>query len=347
MRLLRPSTGVSPRSNCNLSAADHKKSAGFVRTSYLDAVIQAQIEEMERDERVIVMGEDIAVYGGGKFYERFDSRRLWSMPISETSFTGVGIGAAITGLRPIVDLGIASFMYLASDQIINQASKLRYMTGGQVKIPIVFRCSMYYATSLAAQHSDRPYPLFLNIPGLKLISPSSPADVKGLLKSAIRDDNPVIIFEDTRLWPVKGDVPTDPDVLVPLGKADIRVPGRDVTVVAIAGAMRPTLEAVKVLSAEGVSVEVIDPRTLKPLDMDTILTSVAKTGRLVLVENAHRVANLSAEISANVCEAAFDCLKKPIVRLSAPDVHVPFSPALETGLYPDCDRIVATVKSLL
>jgi pyruvate/2-oxoglutarate/acetoin dehydrogenase E1 component len=321
--------------------------AGFVQMSYLDAVVQAQIEEMERDERVIMIGEDTAVYGGGKIVDRFDSTRIWSTPISETSFTGVGIGAAITGLRPIVDLGIASFMYLASDQIINQAAKLRYMTGGQVSVPIVFRCTMYYGAGLAAQHSDRPYPLFMNAPGLKILSPTTPADMKGLLKSAIRDDDPVIVFEDTKLWAVKGDVPIDPDFLLPIGKADIKRVGTDVTIVAIAGAMRQVLEAAATLSEEGISAEVIDPRTLKPLDFNTIIGSVAKTGRLVLVENAHRCVNASSEIAATVCEQAFETLKRPIVRLAAPDVHVPFSPTLEAEMYPRKDRIVNAVKRLL
>lgn len=319
----------------------------FVRMSYLDAIVQAQIEEIERDERVILMGEDIAIYGSGDLVERFGPERIWAMPISETSFTGVGIGAAIAGLRPIVDLNIASFMYLASDQIINQAAKLRYMTGGQVQVPIVFRVCMYYGESIAAQHSDRPYPLFMNVPGLKVVCPTSPADVKGLLKSAVRDDDPVVFFEDIRLWTVKDDVPTNPDYLVPIGKADIKRAGHDVTIVAIAGAMRTALEAAKTLAAEGISAEVIDPRTLKPLDMETIIRSVAKTGRLVLVENAHRVASASAEIAANVCEDAFDSLKRPIVRLTAPDTHVPFSPALEKELYPRKDAIIAAVKRLV
>ena len=331
-----------------MSAAVIKQnSSSSVHISYLEAVVQAQIEEMQRDETVFLMGEDIPVYGGGRIVDRFDASRVWSTPISEGSFTGVGIGAAITGLRPIVDLGIASFMYLASDQIINQASKLRYMTGGQVRVPIVFRCCMYYGSALAAQHSDRPYPLFLNIPGLKLISPTTAADMKGLLKSAVRDDDPVLIFEDTKLWPVKGDVPVDPDFLIPIGKADVKQVGTDVTIVAIAGAMRATLDAVKVLAADGVSVELIDPRTLKPLDLDTILASVAKTRRLVIVENVHRIANVGSEIAAEVCERAFDSLAKPIVRLSAPDVHVPFSPTLERLMYPDKAKIVAAVKALL
>jgi acetoin:2,6-dichlorophenolindophenol oxidoreductase subunit beta len=318
-----------------------------VQMSYLEAVVQAQIEEMERDERVIMMGEDIAVYGGGKVVERFDSNRIWSMPISENSFCGVGIGAAITGLRPIVDVNIASFAYLASDQIINQAAKLQYMTGGQIKTPIVFRFCMYYGLNIAAQHSDRPYPMFMNVPGLKIICPTTPADIKGLMKSAIRDDDPVIIFEDTKLWGVKGEVPVDKDQLVPIGKADIKRAGTDVTLVAIAGAMRPALEAADVLAKQGTSVEVIDPRTLKPLDTATIIRSVAKTGRLVLVENAHRLCCVTSEISATISEEAFEHLKKPIQRLTAPDVHVPYSPVLEEKLYPRKDEIIAAVKKIL
>lgn len=321
--------------------------ATHVRMSYLEALIQAQIEELERDQRVILMGEDIAVYGGGKIVDRFDASRIWSMPISETSFTGLGIGAAINGLRPIVDLSIASFMYLASDQIINQASKLRYMTGGQIKVPIVFRCCMYYGASIAAQHSDRPYPFFMNVPGLKIVSPSSAADIKGLLKSAVRDDDPVLIFEDTKLWPVKAEVPVDPDHLVPIGKADIKRAGEHVTVVAIGGAMRAAMEVADTLAKEGISLELIDPRTLKPLDTETILRSVAKTGRLVLVENAHRICSVSSEIAAIVAEEAFGYLKKPIQRLTAPDVHVPFSPSLEQGMYPGKDHITAAIRKIL
>jgi pyruvate/2-oxoglutarate/acetoin dehydrogenase E1 component len=329
------------------SAVNGLTRATHVRMSYLEAVVQAQVEELGRDERVILMGEDIAVYGGGKLVERFDATRIWSMPISEGSFTGVGIGAAVNGLRPIVDIGIASFMYLASDQIINQASKLRYMTGGQIKVPIVFRCTMYYGAALAAQHSDRPYPLFMNVPGLKIICATSPADIKGLLKSAVRDDDPVLIFEDSKLWALKGEVPVDPDYLIPIGKAEVKRVGTDVTVLAIGGAMRPALEAAEALGKEGVSVELIDPRTLKPLDWETILCSVAKTGRLVLVENAHRLCSVAGEISATVSEEAFELLKRPIQRLSAPDVHVPFSPVLEQTLYPRKEQILAAVKRVL
>src|SRR5882672_813124 len=176
------------------------KSAPVRELTYLNAIVEAQREEMLRDERVILIGENIDIYGGSPLFDTFDEKRLRNVPISENSFAGMGIGAALTGLRPIVDLTIASFLYLASDQIINQAAKLRFMTGGQVQVPIVFRVCMYYGAAIAAQHSDRPYPLFMNVPGLKIICPTTPADVKGLLKAAIRDNDPVIFFEDTKLW---------------------------------------------------------------------------------------------------------------------------------------------------
>lgn len=325
-----------------MSAAD---AVATKRMSYLEALSLAQTEEVERDPRVIIMGEDLHVYGDAKIVASFPDR-IWSTPISETSFTGVAIGAAMTGLRPIVSLGIASFMYLACDPIINQAAKLRYMTGGQIEVPIVFRCSMYYGASIAAQHSDRPYPMFMNVPGLKIICPTTPADVKGLLKSAIRDDDPVMLFEDSKLWGIKGEVPTDPEYLVPIGKADVKRAGEDVTIVAIAGAMRPALEAAKALAEQGISAEVIDLRTLKPLDIDTIVESVGRTGRLVLVENAHRLCSVTAEIAATIAQDAFIHLKKPIQRLTAPDVHVPFAPVLEERLYPGKEQIVAAVRGI-
>ncbi|RVD39500.1 MAG: alpha-ketoacid dehydrogenase subunit beta [Mesorhizobium sp.] len=315
--------------------------------TYIDALVQAQFEEMERDDRVVLMGEDVPLYGGLKLVETFGKKRVWNTPISEGSFTGIGIGAAINGLRPIVDLTIASFVYLASDQIINQAAKLQYMTGGQIDIPIVIRCCMYPTGSKAAQHADRPYPLFMNVPGLKIICPSTPADMKGLMKAAIRDGDPVLVFEDARLWGVKGDVPTDPDYVIPIGKADVKREGTDVTLVTIASAIRPTMEAADALAKEGVSVAVIDPRTLKPLDYQTIKISLAETGRLLIVENAHRVCNVGSEIAAVMAEEAFDLLKRPILRVCAPDIHVPFSPALEKGFYPTKDRIIAAIRRLL
>jgi pyruvate dehydrogenase E1 component beta subunit len=317
------------------------------RISYMDAIVQAQMEEMQRDERVILMGEDLALYGDGKVLSTFGSKRVWTTPISENSFCGVAVGAAMTGLRPIVALNIASFMYLASDQIINQAAKLHYMTGGQMKVPAVFRCSMYYNYAIAAQHSDRPYPMFMNAPGLKVIAPTSPGDMKGLLKSAVRDDDPVVVFEDSTLWPTKEEVSTDPEKLVPIGTADVKRAGSDITIVAIAGAMKATLAAAMALEAEGISVEVVDPRTLVPLDKETIIASVAKTGRVIAVDNANRTCNAAAEIAAMVAEEAFEYLKRPIRRLSTPDIHVPFSPVLEKSLYPQKEQIVAAVKQLL
>ncbi|MER9390421.1 pyruvate dehydrogenase complex E1 component subunit beta [Mesorhizobium sp. M0435] len=318
-----------------------------IEMTYLEALVQAQIEEMDRDERVVLMGEDISIYGGGKLIERFGKNRVWNTPISEGGFTGLAIGAAINGLRPIVDLSVASFVYLASDQIINQASKLRYMTGGQIDIPIVFRCWMYSVGSKAAQHADRPYPLFMNVPGLKIICPTSPADIKGLMKSAIRDGDPVLVFEDACLWPLKGHVSTDPGYVIPIGKADVKRRGKDVTLIAIAGAILPTMEAVDALAEEGISVEVIDPRTLKPLDFEAIKVSIAKSRRLVIVENAHCVCNVGSEIAAVIAEEAFDLLKRPILRLGAPDIHVPFSPALEKDFFPTKEHIIAAVRRLL
>lgn len=316
------------------------------RLSFIDAIAKAQIEEMHRDERVILIGENLALYGDEKVLKAFGTKRVWDTPISENSFTGMAIGAAMTGMRPVVSLGIASFLYLASDQLINQAAKLHYMTGGQMKIPAVFRCALYYNSAIGAQHSDRCYPMMMNTPGLKIIAPTSASDMKGLLRSAIRDDDPVVMFEDSTLWTQKEEVPTDLDYLVPIGKAAIKQEGTDVTIVAIAGCMKPVLAAAKTLKEEGISVEVVDPRTLVPMDTATMLTSVAKTGRLLVVDNAHRTCNAAAEIAATVAEEGFDYLKKRIVRLSTPDVHIPFSPILEKSLYPGKDAIIAAVRGL-
>lgn len=317
------------------------------RMSYKEAIVRAEIEEMERDESVILMGEGLRIYGEGKALDLYGAHRVWNTPISENSVCGLAVGAAMTGLRPVVCLNIASFLYLASDQIINQASKLPYMTGGQMKVPVVFRCGIYYNNSLAAQHSDRCYSMFMNTPGLKILAPTNAADMKGLLKSAIRDDDPVLLFEDISLWTTKGEVSTDPDLLVPIGRADIKHPGNDATLVAIAGCVKPALAAAQALVKEGISVEVIDPRTLVPLDFDAIIQSVAKTGRLIVMDNAHRTCNAAAEIAATIAQEAFGYLKKPIIRLTTPDVHIPFSPALERQLYPSKESVIAAVKELL
>lgn len=317
------------------------------RISYLDAVVQSQLEEMKRDEKVILLGEEISLYGCGEIERSFDHNRVRNTPISEGSFTGMGIGAAMTGLRPIVDLTIASFVYLASDQIINQAAKLRYMTGGQMQVPIVFRACMYYNMGNAAQHSDRPYTLFTNTPGLKVILPSGPADMKGLMKSAIRDDDPVMMFEDATLWTKKELVSNDPDHVIPIGQASVKQQGNDLTIISIGGALPAVMAAAKQLAKEGVSVEVIDPRTLVPLDKDTLITSVAKTGRVVIVDNAHISGSVASDISAVIVEEAFESLKKPILRVATPDVQIPFSAVLEKGLYPNKDIVMTAAKKLL
>jgi len=314
--------------------------------SYFDAILQAQQEEMHRDQRVILIGEDISLYGATGLLKDLGPDRLRSTPISENSFCGMAVGAAITGLRPIVDLTIASFIYLAMDQLVQQAAKLRYLSGGQLKVPVVFRASMWHNGSNAAQHSDRPYPMLMNVPGLKVLAPATPADMKGLLKSAVRDDNPVVVFEDNDLWFRKGPVPRDPDWLVPLGRAATHREGSDITLVAISGTVPAALEAAEVLAGEGISVEVLDPRSLVPLDRDSVLRSVARTGRLAIVESAHRCNGAAAEIAAGIAEEGFAFLKQPIRRIATPDVPIPFSPALEKPLYPSCETIVQTLRKM-
>lgn len=314
--------------------------------SYFEAIFEAEQQEMDRDERVILIGEDIYLYSGSGLLH-VDAKRLRSTPISENSFCGVAVGAAMTGLRPIVDLTIASFAYLASDQIINQAAKLHYMTGGRARIPVVFRASMWHNGSNAAQHSDRPYPMFMNAPGLKVVAPATPADMKGLLKAAIRDDDPVMVFEDNDLWFRRGPCPADPDFVVPIGVADVKRAGGDLTIVSVAGCLPHALAAADSLAQDGIAAEVIDVRTLVPLDHETILRSVAKTGRLVVADYAHRTCGAAAEIAAIVAEDGFESLRRPIQRVTTPDVNIPFAPALEKPLYPSAGRIAAAARRIL
>lgn len=317
------------------------------KLSYLQAIVEAHREEMRRDERVILIGEDIAVYGAQSLFDEFDETRLRNAPLSELGFTGVGVGAALTGLRPIVDLTIASFLYLASDQIINQAAKLRFMTGGQLKVPLVVRASTFYNNRTAAQHADRPYPFFLNVPGLKVLAPSCASDARGLLKSAVRDDDPVLFFEDITLWGKKEDVPVDDDALVPIGQAAVKRAGGDVTIVAFAGSVPPALGAADDLAKEGIAAEVVDLRTLVPMDKATILASVAKTGRLVVVDNSHRIGSVASEVAAVVSDEGFDTLRRPIRRVTAPAIHVPYNPTLEKQLFPTRATIAAAVRTLM
>lgn len=317
------------------------------KLTYLQAINEAQREEMRRDDRVMMIGEDIAVYGAQTLFDEFDEKRLRNAPISEGSFTGVAIGAALTGLRPIVDLTNASFVYLASDQIINQAAKLRFMTGGQLQVPIVIRACSYYGNGTAAQHADRPWPFFMNVPGLKVIAPATATDAKGMLKAAIRDNDPVLMFEEINLWGKREEVPVDEDFLIPIGKADIKRSGNDVTIVSIAGMLHPVLAAADMLSKEGVDVEVVDLRTLVPFDREAVLASVAKTGRLVIVDSAHKVGSVASEIAAVVVEEGFESLRKPIQRVATPTVQIPYNRTLEKQLYPTKEGIAAAVHAVL
>lgn len=317
------------------------------KLTYLQAINEAQREEMRRDERVMLIGEDIAVYGAQALFEEFDERRLRNAPISEGSFTGVAIGAALTGLRPIVDLTNASFIYLASDQIINQAAKLRFMTGGQLKVPVVIRACSYYGNGTAAQHADRPWPFFMNVPGLKVVAPATATDAKGLLKAAIRDDDPVLMFEEINLWGKKEEVPVDEDFLIPIGEADIKREGSDVTIVSIAGCLHEVMPAAEALAKDGISAEVVDLRTLLPWDKNAVLGSVGRTGRLVIVDASHKIGSVSSEIAAVVAEEGFDLLRKPIQRVATPSVQIPYNRNLEKQLYPTRARIADTVRAIM
>ncbi|GAA1701886.1 alpha-ketoacid dehydrogenase subunit beta [Microcella alkalica] len=327
--------------------------------SFLGAIGAAQREAMDADERVIIFGEDVEanVYGTtgagktrsdkGDFLQMYGRNRIRNTPISEESMVGAAAGAAMTGLRPIVDLSYSSFLYMAMDQFVNQVAKNRYMFGGQASMPVVFRSAMFYGLNTGAHHSDRPYPMFMNVPGLKIIAPATPTDAKGLLRSAIDSDDPVLTFEACLLWGSKEDVPEE-EFWIPLGEARTAREGTDVTVVAISSSVPEAVAAAEALAAsEGVSVEVIDPRTLVPLDRDAILRSVHKTGRLVVAEPAHRTCGAAAEISAHVVEEAFGVLKAPIVRVTAPDMQIPFSTALEKQMYPTRHTIEAAIRRVL
>jgi len=305
------------------------------------ATIEALHEEMVRDERVIFIGEDIGQYKETLLADV--ASRVWSTPISENGFVGMAVGAAMTGLRPFVDMTVANFIYLPSDQIINQAAKLRYMTGGQTQVPVVIRAAMWHNSAMAAQHSDRPYPMFLNVPGLKIVVPADACEMKGLVKAAIRDNDPVLIFDEVTMWYAPCLVP-DVEYLIPLGVASVKRTGSDVTIVALGSTVKHALAAADQLAPLGISAEVIDPRTLAPLDRPAILTSVAKTGRLVLVEVANKTHGAAAEIAAMVAEEAFDSLRAPILRVATPDVFIPFSPELERPLFPNTEKIVAAVR---
>ena len=308
------------------------------------------MEEMILDSRVFMMGEDIRcnVFGTTTgFLEKFGEARIRDTPISENGFIGAAGGAAIVGMRPIVDATISSFLFPAMDQICSIIAKSSYIYGGQARLPLVIRSCLFYGNSNAAQHSDRPYPMFMNMPGLKIIAPSNARDMKGLLKAAVRSDDPVLSFEDSTCWTNKSEVPDDMDFVIPLGKGDVKREGTDITVIGIAGAVNIALKAAEQLAREGISIEVVDPRSLVPLDHELILRSVRKTGRAICVDPAHKTCSAASEIAATIAEYAFEALRAPVVRITTPDTHLPFSPHIEKPLYPSVARIVDAARRLV
>lgn len=317
---------------------------------YFIRAMQAGIREaMAEDESVVVIGEDVdrSIIGATRgLIDEFGPTRVRNTPISEATFVGACIGAAAVGLKPVVDLMVGSFFYVSMDQVANQAAKLPYMSGGQVQLPIVYFTATGPSGSAAAQHSENPHPMLMNVGGLKIVMPSCPADAKGLMLSAIRDPNPVVYFQDFVLGGTKGPVPDGP-YTVPIGVADVKRQGDDVTVVAIGALVNRALAVAVQLAERGISVEVVDPRTLVPLDTETILASVRKTGRLVVCDNARMTCSAASEIVAMVCERAHAALKAAPRRVAWENVPVPFSPALEARVLVSDDDIRDAIESVV
>lgn len=319
--------------------------------TYSQALNDALREEMRRDPRVFVMGEDIGLYGGvfrvtKDLLTEFGPKRVRDTPISEAGFVGVGIGAAMAGMHPVVELMFMDFALVAADQIVNQASKMRYMSGGQVAVPIVVRAQQGGGRGNGAQHSQSFETWFAQVPGLKVVIPATPYDAKGLLKSAIRDGNPVVFIEHKLLYNTKGYVPEE-EYTLPIGKADVKRPGRDITIVSYSRSLLHCLEAAKTLAQSGIEVEVIDLRTVEPLDMDTILESIRGTARLLVVHEAHTNCGLGAEIIARVNELAPDYLAIPARRLGAKHFPIPVAEPLENAILPGPETIVKTIEEMI
>ena len=316
-----------------------------------EALNQALREEMQRDENVFLMGEEVAEYQGAYkvtkgLLQELGAKRVIDTPITELGFAGLGVGAAMVGLRPIVEFMTFNFSILATDQIINSAAKMLYMSGGQFNIPIVFRGPGGSAYQVSSQHSQALESWFAYFPGLKVVMPSTPADAKGLLKASIRDDDPVIFIEQERMYGIKGEVSDDPDFVIPLGVADIKREGTDATIVARSLMVPVALKAAEVLQEEGVSCEVVDLRTIRPLDIETIIKSVQKTNRVVIAEESHPFCGVAAEISSEITERAFDYLDAPVKRVSGADVPMPYAKNLEDLAVPTVDQIVAAVREV-
>ena len=316
-----------------------------------DALNQALREELARDGDVFLMGEEVAEYQGAYkvtrgLLEEFGPKRVIDTPITELGFAGLGVGAAMAGLRPIVEFMTFNFSILATDQIINSAAKMLYMSAGQFKIPIVFRGPGGSAYQVSSQHSQALESWYAYFPGLKVVMPSTPADAKGLLKSAIRDDDPVIFIEQERMYGMKGEVPEDEDFTIPLGVAEVKREGTDATIVARSLMVPAALRAAEELEKSGVSCEVIDPRTIRPLDIGAIVASVKKTNRVVVAEESHPFCGVGAEISAEINERAFDYLDAPVKRVSGADVPMPYAKNLEQLAIPGFEQIVAAVRKV-
>ena len=335
---------VTPTSTPAAAPATKERTAYFMK-----AMAEGLGAAMAEDPAVVVLGEDVdrSIIGGTRgLIEKFGPERVRNTPISEATFVGACVGAAAVGLRPVVDLMIGSFFYVAMDQVANQAAKLRYMSGGQVDLPIVYFTMSGPSGSSAAQHSENPHPMLMNVAGLKIVMPSTPYDAKGLMLAAVRDPNPVVYFQDAVLAGTRGPVPAEP-YEVPIGVAEVKRPGTDVTLVAIGALVGKALKVAAALEREGVSVEVVDPRTLVPMDHATILASVAKTGRLVVADNARLTCSAASEIVATVTEQAFSSLRAAPQRVAWEDVPIPFSPPLEARVVVDEDKIRAAVRRTL
>lgn len=320
--------------------------------TYQEALRSAMDEALAKDENVFLMGEDIGKYGGcygvtDGLVEKFGPDRVMDTPISELAITGAAVGAAMQGKRPVVEIMYADFLTVCSDQIINQACKMRYILGKDVKVPLVVRTAYGGGGRYSFNHSQSPESWFLNAPGLTIMMPSTPADAKGMLLSAIHSNNPVLFFEQKHLYKtLEGEVPEEA-YEIPIGKGDIKREGKDVTVVATGWMVHKALEAAENLQKDGIEVEVVDPRTLKPLDEELILQSVRKTGRLLTVHEACLTGGFGAEVCAIVTEKAFDSLKKPVKRLAAPDSIIPFAPNLEDMYYPDTNQLEEAIRSMM
>lgn len=313
---------------------------------YADAIAAAIVEEMQRDPNVIFYGQNMAMTERDPMLKKFGKDRVRLAPISETAEIGIGIGAAMTGLRPIVELWMSEFMLVAFGQVLNEAPRIRYMSGGQVRVPLVLKAGFGFCAGWAGQHSNCIYHTMMGVPGLKVVLPSTPADAKGLMTAAIRDDNPVIYLHHYMLTLDKEEVP-EGEFIVPLGVADIKRAGTDVTIVAVGWMVKKAMAAAEQLAKDGVSAEVLDPRTLAPLDVKTILNSVKKTGRLVLVDQAPRHSSAAVVIAGEIAEHGLEYLHAPVKMVTALDTSVPYSEPLENYVVPDENKIIQAVKSVL